>query len=177
VRSKYFFEWLTDPVKNGAGALMDFGCYNALWSLWYFGRPEKVYAQVNHLRPETFPKVEDNANIVLSYKDSVGTFEGSWDLPRSLQELEIFGLGGSILMKNGSVEIRKGRAAAEAATVNALPPERSEPIAYMVYCMREKKAPDGMVALDINLGVNEIIEAAKMSVKTGQGVKLPLQVR
>ena len=43
VRSKYFFEWLTDPVKNGAGALMDFGCYNALWSLWYMGRPESVY--------------------------------------------------------------------------------------------------------------------------------------
>ena len=30
-----FFDWLTDPEKNGAGALMDFGCYNALWSLWY----------------------------------------------------------------------------------------------------------------------------------------------
>jgi hypothetical protein len=31
-----------------------------------------------------------------------------------------------------------------------------------------------MVALDINVGVNEIIEAAKMSVKSGQAVKLPL---
>ena len=58
---KYFFDWLTDPVKNGAGALMDFGCYNALWSLWYMGRPESVYADVIHLRPETFPKVEDSA--------------------------------------------------------------------------------------------------------------------
>jgi predicted dehydrogenase len=29
VRNKYFFEWLTDPVKNGAGALFDFGCYGA----------------------------------------------------------------------------------------------------------------------------------------------------
>jgi predicted dehydrogenase len=57
---KYFFEWLTDPVKNGAGALMDFGCYNALWSLWYMGRPESVYAEAIHLRPETFPKVEDS---------------------------------------------------------------------------------------------------------------------
>ena len=31
------------------------------------------------------------------------------------------------------------------------------------------------VALDINVGVNEIIEAAKMSVKNGQAVKLPLK--
>ena len=71
-RNKYFFDWLTDPVKNGAGALMDFGCYNALWSLWYLGRPESVYAQVNHLRPETFPKVEDNSDMILHYKNAVG---------------------------------------------------------------------------------------------------------
>jgi len=70
--NKYFFDWLTDPVKNGAGALMDFGCYNALWSLWYLGRPAKVFAQVNHLRPQLFPKVEDNADLTLSYKNGVG---------------------------------------------------------------------------------------------------------
>ncbi|MEO8028837.1 MAG: Gfo/Idh/MocA family oxidoreductase, partial [Bryobacteraceae bacterium] len=37
VRNKIFFDWLTDPEKNGGGALMDFGCSNALWSLWYLG--------------------------------------------------------------------------------------------------------------------------------------------
>jgi predicted dehydrogenase len=57
VRNKYFFEWLTDPTKNGGGALMDFGCYNALWSLWYLGPPKTVFAEVDHLRPDRFPKV------------------------------------------------------------------------------------------------------------------------
>ena len=174
-RSKHFFEWLTDPVKNGAGALMDFGCYNALWSLWYMGRPEKVYAQVNHLRPERFPKVEDNSNMLLSYKNGVGIFEGSWDLPRGYQDLEVFGLGGSVYMRNNQVELRKGRGAGEESKIDPLTPERSEPIAYMIHCIREKKAPDGLVALDINVGVNEIIEAAKLSVKTGKAVTLPLK--
>jgi predicted dehydrogenase len=176
-RSKHFFEWLTDPIKNGAGALMDFGCYNALWSLWYLGRPEAVYATVNHLRPERFPKVEDNANLLLSYKGGVGIFEGSWDLPRSFQELEIFGLNGSLLMQNGRVELRKGRAAGEEVKIEPLPPERAEPIAYMISCIRNKKPPEGLVALDINVGVNEIIEAAKMSVKGGKAVSLPLSVK
>ena len=54
-------------MKNGGGALVDFGCYNALWSLWYMGRPESVYAEAIHLRPETFPKVEDSAVLVLKY--------------------------------------------------------------------------------------------------------------
>ena len=64
-RNSFFFAWLTDPVKNGAGALMDFGCYNALWSLWYMGKPQTVYSRVDHIQPERFPKVEDNATLVL----------------------------------------------------------------------------------------------------------------
>ena len=35
--------------------------------------------------------------------------------------------------------------------------------------------PSGLVALDINVGVNEIIEAAKISVKSGRAVALPLK--
>lgn len=173
-RSQYFFEWLTDPVANGAGSLMDFGCYNALWSLWYLGRPEKVYAHVNHLRPETFPKVEDNATMILSYKDGVGLFEGSWDLPRGYQDLEVFGLQGGLYMRNGSVELRKGRESTE-INLQPLPPERAEPIAYMIHRIRTKTAPEGLVGLDLNVGVNEIIEAAKMSVKSGRAVPLPLK--
>jgi predicted dehydrogenase len=171
---KYFFDWLTDPEKNGAGALMDFGCYNALWSLWYLGRPETVYASVIQLRPQTFPKVEDNATLILHYKNGVGLFEGSWDLPRSFQDLEVFGLKGSVYMKQQGVELRQGREVKQVA-METLPPERSEPIAFMVDALKNKKPIEGLVALDINVGVNEIIEAAKMSVKTGQAVKLPLK--
>jgi predicted dehydrogenase len=175
-RSKYFFDWLTDPVKNGAGALMDFGCYNALWSLWYMGRPETVYAQANHLRPDVFPKVEDNATLVLHYKNGVGLFEGSWDLPRSYQDLEVFGPGGSVYMQNGKVEMHKSRTKeAQPVAIEPLPADRAEPIAYMISCIRQKKAPEGLVGIDINVGVNEIIEAAKMSVKTGREVALPLK--
>jgi predicted dehydrogenase len=41
-----FFEWLTDPVKNGAGALFDFGCYGANLMTWMMGnqRPLAVTA-------------------------------------------------------------------------------------------------------------------------------------
>jgi predicted dehydrogenase len=32
--SQQFASWLYDPVKNGGGAIMDFGCYGAELSLW-----------------------------------------------------------------------------------------------------------------------------------------------
>lgn len=170
--NKFFFSWLTDPVKNGAGALVDFGCYNALWSLWYLGRPESVYTQVNQLRPEEFPKVEDSSTMVLNYRNGVGIFEGSWDLPRGFQDLEVFGRGGSLYVTSGKVELRKGREAAQDVILNPLPPERSEPIAYMIHCLRNKKAMEGLVALDINVDVTEILDAARTSVKTGKAVRL-----
>jgi hypothetical protein len=45
----------------------------------------------------------------------------------------------------------------------------------MIHCIRTKTAPGGLTGLDLNVGVNEIIEAAKMSVKTGKAVPLPLK--
>jgi predicted dehydrogenase len=171
VRNAAFFSWLTDPVKNGAGALMDFGCYNALWSLWYLGRPETVFAHVNHLRPDVFPKVEDNADLMLTYKNGIGLFEGSWDLPRSYQDLEVFGIKGSVYMKNGSVEQQEGR---NKTTIDITPlaPEDAEPIAYMTSRMRQNKPIEGMTSLDMNVQVVEIIEAAKESIRTNKPVAL-----
>lgn len=177
---KHFFDWLTDPVKNGAGALMDFGCYNALWSLWYMGRPESVFAEAIHLRPQTFPKVEDSAALVLKYKSGINIFEGSWDLPRSFQDLEIFGsttepdgklTRGSIYMTQQKVELRSGRETRE-IPLAALPPEKADPISYMVDAIRNNKPIEGITGLDINVGVVEIIEAAKESIRTGRSVKL-----
>jgi predicted dehydrogenase len=171
-RNQFFFAWLTDPAKNGAGALMDFGCYNALWSLWYMGKPETVYAHANHLRPETFPKVEDNADLVLGYKNGVGLFEASWDLPRSFQDLDVFGLTGEVTMRQKGVTVQKGREAARSVELTALAPEESEPIAYMVSRLRQNKPVEGLTAMDINVGVIEIIDAAKESIATGKAVRL-----
>ena len=130
---------------------------------------------MNHLRPETFPKVEDNADMLLSYKNGVGIFEGSWDLPRSYQDLEVFGLKGSVYMKNGKVELRNGRESRTrsqlAAAARALRADRLHGRARS----SPNKPIEGLTALDINVGVVEIIEAAKKSVKPGNAMPLPLK--
>ena len=178
--SQEFLAWLTDPRGNGAGALVDFGCYNALWSLWYMGRPESVYAEAIHLRPETFPKVEDSASLILKYKNGINVFEGSWDLPRSFQDLEVFGsttasdgtlTRGSIYMTQQKVELRMGRETKD-LPLTPLAPEKADPITFMVDAIKNNKPIEGITALDINLGVVEIIEAAKESIRTGRPVKL-----
>jgi predicted dehydrogenase len=177
-RNKFFFDWLTDPVKNGAGALMDFGCYNALWSIWYLGMPDSVYASALHLRPQRFPKVEDAATMVLNYPNAVGIFEGSWDLPRSFQDLEIFGrpegagAPASLYMTHASVQIQAGREKRE-LKIEPLPPTEAEPVAYMVSRIQAGQPIQGLTAIDINVKVIRIIDLAKESIKTGRQVNVP----
>ncbi len=183
VRSKYFFDWLTDPVKNGAGALMDFGCYNALWSIWYLGMPSTVYATAEHLRPERFPKVEDNATLVLGYPNAIGIFEGSWDLPHGMQDLEVFGRAGdpdrqpgSLYVTGRQVDLSSGHDKHQ-LTLSPLPEGENEPIAYMTARIRENKPIEGLTAIDINVQVIHIIDLAKESIKTGSAVKVPVALR
>jgi predicted dehydrogenase len=179
-----FAAWLADPVQNGGGAMMDFGCYLVLWSLGLKGMPASVYATAQHMKPEMFPKVEDNAIIVLNYKDGVAVLEASWDFPPA-QRLgnEIYGLKGSIVGNN----VRKlgeggsgggggrGQQGGEPLAVTPLPPERAEPIAYMVDRIRNKQPLEGPSALDLNVQVQEVLEAAKLSVQSGRAVPLPLK--
>jgi hypothetical protein len=76
-------------------------------------------------------------------------------------------------MKEGSVELRTGRDTKQ-LTLDPLPPERAEPIAYLVNSLQANKPLEGLTALDINVGVVEIVEAAKRSVESGNSISLPL---
>ena len=52
-----FLAWLTDPEKNGAGALFDFGCYGANLMTWLMddARPVSVTAVTQRIKPEIGP--------------------------------------------------------------------------------------------------------------------------
>ena len=51
-----FLAWLTDPVKNGAGALFDFGCYGANLMTWLMDnqRPLAVTAIAQTNKPAIY---------------------------------------------------------------------------------------------------------------------------
>jgi predicted dehydrogenase len=181
-KTSSFARWLADPVQNGGGALVDFGCYLILWSIGIKGMPENVYATAQHMKPQTYPKVEDNATVILNYKDGLAILEASWDLPPA-QRLgnEIYGMKGSIvgnsIRKPGAppaADAPRGQQGGEPLAITPLPPERSEPIAYMVDRISRKLPLDGPSAIDINVQVQEVLEAAKESIKTGRAIPLPL---
>ncbi len=94
--STNFLEWLTDPVLNGGGALNDFGCYGADLATWLMDgqKPVSVFAVTRQIKPDIYPKVEDDATVVLTYPKAQAILEPSWNWPFSIKDLEINGQTG-----------------------------------------------------------------------------------
>jgi predicted dehydrogenase len=172
VRGQRFWSWLNDEDRGG-GALIDFTCYGAVWLRWYLGLPKSVYAVTTHTRPEIY-KTNTNATVLASFPDNgIGIIEGSWDLPRSFQDLEVFGDKGSVYMTSRGIEAWVGREKKE-IPMGSLEDSRRDPGAYFVNAIRTGKPAEGMVGPEFNLDVMQIVEAARLSAKTGKPVTLPL---
>lgn len=78
-----FLNWLTDPQQNGAGALFDFGCYGVDLATWFMhGQlPLAVSAVTLHIKPDIYPRVDDDSTIVLTYPHAQAIVQGSWNWP------------------------------------------------------------------------------------------------
>jgi len=176
--SKEFADWLYDPVKNGGGAIMDFGCYGAEWALWLKGRPTRVYATTRILKTDQHNRVDDDATIVLDYPDATIIIEPSWDWPYGMDRVYVFGLKGSFLARRADLYFRSSSAEGDQApdgqhlSLNQLPPEMSNPIAYLLDRIRTNRAIEDPLSAKLNVQVMEILDAARASVRTGRPQKL-----
>jgi predicted dehydrogenase len=187
--SPEFLAWLTDPIANGGGALMDFGCYGANLATCLLPglRPIAVSAVTQSFQPKLYPKVEDEANVVIVYPGAVAVVEGSWNWPRGRKELDVYGTdaelhlpnsdtlllgeGGFIRSNDGSISARSNPP--ERSLPTARPPtEPPTPLAYLAAVARGILKPTGPAALDTNLLVMEILEAAKESARSQRSVAL-----
>jgi predicted dehydrogenase len=177
--SQQFANWLYDPEKNGGGAIMDFGCYGAELSLWLKGRPTRVYATARKMKVEQNNKVDDDATIVLDYPDATAIIEASWDWPYTKEQVEVFGPKGSLLARHNTLQYRSADAHGlniapdgENVTLDALPKETSNPIAYFVDCIRNNKPIEDPVSARLNVQAMEILDAARESARTGKAQEL-----
>jgi len=177
--SPQFANWLYDPVKNGGGAIMDFGCYGAELSVWLKGRPTRVYATTRKMKVDQNNKVDDDATIVLDYPDATAIIEASWDWPYNKDSVEVFGPKGSLLARHNTLQRRAADAHGpniapdgEIVTLDPLPKEMSNPVAYFVDCIRNNKAIEDPVSAQLNVQVMEILDAARESARTGKPQEL-----
>jgi len=173
--SEDFLEWLTDPVLNGGGALTDFGCYGADLMTWLMQgqRPTSVLAVTQHIKPEVYPKVEDEATILVTYPKAQGIIQASWNWPFDRKDIEIYGKTGYVLVPRGdTLRVRKPNEAENQTTPPALSGPQADPLSYLAAVTRHEIKPAGLSSLAVNLVVTEILDAARKSARTGKRIEL-----
>lgn len=169
-----FLDWLTDPVLNGAGALTDFGCYGANLATWLQqGKtPESVYCVTQQLKPEKYPKVDDDATIILNYEEVQVIIQASWNWPHNIKDMEVYGTTGYVFCKNGT-EMRileNEKEGSYEQRASALEKGADDPFALFKRIIIDGyQLPEiDLSSLENNLIVVQILEAAKRSAETGK---------
>ncbi|MBW8683967.1 Gfo/Idh/MocA family oxidoreductase [Chitinophaga sp. B61] len=169
--SEDFLRWLTDPVKNGGGALMDFGCYGANLMTWLMNgkAPLSVTAVARHIKPDVYPKVDDDATILLEYPEATGIIEASWNWPFSIKDWEVFGTNGYLHALNPT-ELQQ-RKKNEYQGVKVPTATYTDNITYLAAVLNGTLKPgNDLSSLENNLIVVRILEAARKSAKTGRKI-------
>jgi len=176
--SQAFLDWLTDPVLNGAGALTDFGCYGADLLTWLMQgqRPTSVFAVTQHIKPDVYPKVEDEATIVVTYPKAQGIIQASWNWPFDRKDMEVYGKTGYVLVPHpDTLLVRKAGGSETQSTAAPLTGPIADPLSYLAAVVRGEIKPSGLSCLSVNMVVTEILDAAKESARSGKRVNLRRQ--
>ncbi len=172
-----FLAWLTDPKLNGAGALFDFGCYGADLMTWLMDgqRPQTVTAITQQIKPEIYPRVDDEATIILTYPKAQAIIQASWNWPFDRKDMEVYGQTGyAITLKRDDLRVRRmENKSEEQVSAKPIPAPDDNELSYFRAVILEGAKEDSLSSLQTNLTVTEILDAARRSAAEGKTVQLP----
>jgi predicted dehydrogenase len=177
--SSYFAEWILDPKRNGAGALVDLCAYGINMAQVLLGRPEGVMAVGAQWYDPPLP-VEDNAIVVMRYPHAIATAEGAWGQvgqPVTGYLATIWGANGSVMLGPG----RGGRLWKTTAeqpesteiTPPAPAPHMANGTAHFLWALRTQSEFYPLCRPTVCRDTQEVLDAAIRSAEEGVSVTLP----
>ena len=158
-----FLDWLSDPVRNGGGALYDFGCYGANLMTWMMDnqRPLAVTAVTQQFQPAVYPRVDDEATILVEYPRAQGIIQASWNWPLNRKDFEVYGERGQAIATGGNgLRVTMPKEQERTVTLEPLPPDQRDSISHLIAVVRGRVKPNGLSSLENNMIATEILEAA-----------------
>jgi predicted dehydrogenase len=173
-----FLAWLTDPLQNGGGALIDFGCYGANLITWLMHgvKPVAVTAVTQQIKPDIYPNVDDEATIILTYPQAQGIIQASWNWPVSRKDIAVYGQTGYVKALNkNTLQLRENEQQSEhTLSLEPRPAPLADPFAYLAGVVRGliEISDTDLSSLANNLTVVRILEAARHSAQLGKTILL-----
>jgi predicted dehydrogenase len=171
--SPEFLAWLTDPVQNGGGALIDFGCYgaNLMTYLMQDEEPVSVTAVTRQFKPSVYPRVDDDATIIINYPSAQCIIQASWNWPFSRKDMEVYGETGYLITIN-STQMRCRYAGSKTEQTRVVTtrdvPVYDDPFSYFADVIRGRiqMRKNDLYSLENNIRVVRILDAARESART-----------
>jgi predicted dehydrogenase len=174
--SPFFSEWLYDPQRNGAGAMMDYCCYGAALTCALLGSPGRVTAVSGRLaKPDLY--AEDNAVLVMQHARAISTSTASWTQIGHMTSYipMIYGSEGTLVLQNGEVWLANHEHE-DGVKLDVPPPEWRSSAKLFLSHIRSGRPIGGLCGADVGLMAQEVLEAGLISAAEGRTVSLPLSV-
>jgi predicted dehydrogenase len=159
-----FLAWLTDPARNGGGALTDFGCYGLAISTWLQEgrRPVAMTASAATLKPDIYPFVDDDATITLTYPGATAVIQASWAWTHDTKEADFYTDGCSLHAGRGGLLTRRlPDGPEERLEAPPLPSFLADEWTYLRQVVRGECPVDPLSGLEFNVVVAELLDAAR----------------
>lgn len=177
--SPYFAEWILDPKRNGAGALVDLCAYGINIAQVLLGRPESVTAVGAQWYDPPLP-VEDNAIVVMRYPQAMATAEGAWGQkgkPTTGYLATIWGENGSVTLGPGHGGRLWTAGADQPESVEITPPTPASHMAsgtaHFLWALQTGSEFYPLCRPGICRDTQEVLDAAIRSAKEGVSLNLP----
>jgi predicted dehydrogenase len=136
-------------------------------------RPSAVTALLARDKPLIYPRVDDEATVLLQYPKAQGIVQASWNWPFGRKDFEVYAERAYAIAVGGNeLRVRLPGRQEETRTPAPLPPERQDSLSYLTAVVRGRIAPSGLSSLENNMIVTEILAAARESAQTGRTIQL-----
>jgi len=174
--SEYFWKWLYDEQRNGAGALMDYCCYASAMMSYLLGKPNSCVG-IRSVLVKDYPLPDDNAIILAKFDHAFGVAEASWTQPGGTSPLNpiAYGLGGCLGIEGDTVVFTPVGGETRRIQPKPLEPPKRHGPEYLIHCLETGEEIEGLGNAVISRDAQEILEAGLLSSNTGQEVKLPVR--
>jgi predicted dehydrogenase len=120
--------------------------------------------------------VDDDATIVLAYPHAQAVIQASWNWPFSRKDMEVYGATGyAITVGEDKLRIRHEHDNEERLTTAARAQPAAGRLARLISppcCNGQIESKGDLSALDTNVVVMQILDAARESARTGKTIRL-----
>ena len=140
------------------------------------GNPIGKVMQID--KPAIYPHVDDDATVILRYPAAQAVLMPSWNWTFGRKDMEVYGTKAYAIAVNPTVVRQRFAESAPEETVTepALAAPEDTSLHYLAAVVRGEIQPHGdLSALDTNVTVMRILDAARESTRTGRTVNLKTQ--